>query len=107
MTFIQSKTSSLTTFRIALIAMIAALFAGVTMLVVLYNQTVDARHAARDLHESLATLESDNADREEQLMSQLDSRSLAAFAATRGLVEDRAPAYLQAHTDPWGFASRF
>jgi hypothetical protein len=108
MTFVQQKrTASLTTFRITLISMIGLILAGVVTLVILYNQTVAARHATRELQDRITLLEGDNADREEQLMSRLDSRSLAAFAASRGLVEERAPSYLQAHNDPWAFASRF
>ena len=108
MTFIQSKAnSSLNTFRMLLVGMIAVMLAAIVALVILYNQTVAARHATRDLQDHIVRLESETAERQEALMTQLDSTALAAFAASRGLVEDRAPEYLSASPGKWPLASRY
>ncbi len=90
-----------------LVTMIAVMLAGIVSLVILYNQTVAARHASRDLHARILTIEGENAERQEMLMASLDSTALASFAASRGLVEDRAPEYLSATPGTWPLASRY
>jgi len=108
MTFIQPTIQkSINLFRITFVAMIGLILVGVIALVMLYNQTVAARHASRDLQNHIVALESDNADRQQQLMAQLDTQTLAARHASRGMVEDRTPQYLTATHDTWVFASRF
>lgn len=108
MTFIQPHTTrSLDIFRTLFITMLGVILAGIVAMVVLYNQAVAARHSSHDLHQRVVDLESSNAEAQQQLMAALDSTSLATFAAARGLVEDRAPEYLSASSDPWVFASRF
>jgi hypothetical protein len=108
MTFIKpNRTRALNMFRVLFVGMIGLILAGVVAMVVLYNQAVTAHHASNALHDKIVEVEAANAEGQQQLMASLDSSSLASFAASRGLVEDRAPEYLSADPQTWVFASRF
>ena len=108
MTFVQSQSlsSSLLQFRLLFAALLAIAVAGVVSLVFLYNSLVDIRHDASASQNLALRLEGENAELEQRIIALVDSRALAAFAATRGLVKETSPRYLEG-TAQWAFASRY
>lgn len=95
-------------FFIAVGALFLLLFTGALWLILLYNQTVNFRHGISAATARVQTLQTENADVKDQLLSFLNGSDTGAFATERNLVQEKNPHYLRASQDQqWVFASRF
>lgn len=82
--------------------------AGIVMvvsLVGLYNAVVSARHEATQAARAVASLQTENVNLEQQLLVAFDVNAIESFAASRGLVKERDPRYLEGTSATWALAS--
>lgn len=106
MTFIQPNKN-----KNILNGIIAALVLGIVLislwLIVLYNQAINLDHAILNTDRELQKLQAANAELKEKTVALLAGDSLVAFAAERGLVQERNPQYLElTAAKKWDIASR-
>jgi cell division protein FtsB len=95
MTFIQPKRQSQFHFILAVSLITVLLLVGAVALIVLYNQTVDARHALAREKEAFNKLQTENAEIKERMFALLDNHNLEAVARGRQLVKENTPRYFE------------
>jgi cell division protein FtsB len=106
MTIIQPNRSSSFRLNWLIAGLVLLLVASSVWLVSLYNRIVNLEHGTAAMRREMHEIRSANADMKEEIFGLMDSGRFEELAASRGLVKDRDPRYLQ--IDPqWSLATHY
>lgn len=107
MTYLQphAPASRPSLYRVLTLGLTAVAVVLILGLIGLYNAAVSERHAASEASRAMVTLQTGNVDLEQQLLLAFDVNAVDAFAASRGLVKERDPRYLEGTSATWALAS--
>ncbi len=106
MTYLQPHAQATTSiYRLLIIGFAVAATVSILGLIGLYNAVVSERHAAQEAGKAIITLQTGNVDLEQRLLLAFDVNAVDAFAASRGLVKERDPRYLEGTPASWALAS--
>jgi hypothetical protein len=107
MTYLQphAKPSFPSFYKFLTMGLVALGVVSILGLVGLYNAVVSERHALADTGRAMTTLQTGNVNLEQQLFLAFDVNAVDAFAASRGLVKERDPRYLEGTSATWALAS--
>lgn len=78
-----------------IVALVIPVIAGVVWVIIIYNQTVSLHRGAAQMDTEVKSLEAKNADFKDRIFTLFDSHHVAALAASRGLIEEKKPTYLE------------
>ena len=81
------------------------IIAGVIVLVMLYNKTVDLRHRISQTRLEIQRIETARAELDINILSGFDRERIAEFVAAHGLVEEKHPQYRE--VSQWEVTSRY
>ena len=88
-----------------LILLLIIVGVGALRLIVVYNRVVNLEHGIAQMKAGLTKLETENAELKEKVFTLFTTQNIDAFAAERGLVQEKKPRYFTT-SDQWVFASR-